>query len=211
MSPDDPTFADFDAMLSTMDTASGECWLKLEELRGKVDEGCDRGVIHLAQWRLLVIRIVEMQSRCRRGEVVSDVSVSTSVARKFNASILVIEDNGLTMDMMIFVLMAMGYRVIPALNGPVGLSIARAERPQLIFCDICMPELDGYGVVKALRADPDPSVSGIPVIAVTASLAEDQVALLLAAGFSAYLPKPLDLDQLNAALRQHLATAPGSV
>ncbi len=121
-----------------------------------------------------------------------------------NKSILVIEDNGLTMDMMILVLMSKGFRVIPALNGPAGLSIARAERPRLIFCDIQMPELDGYGIVEALKSDPEPSVSSIPIIAVTSLVGEQDRALLLAAGFSDYLAKPLDLDDLDTALQRHL-------
>ena len=68
--------------------------------------------------------------------------------------VLVIEDNAANMDLMIFVLNALGLIVIPALNGPAGLAIARAEIPDLIICDIQMPHLDGYAVLEALKLTP---------------------------------------------------------
>jgi len=117
-------------------------------------------------------------------------------------TILVIEDNEINMDMMIFVLNAMGLAVIPALNGPVGLAIAKSEIPNLIFCDIKMPHLDGYGVLDALRLDP--KSANIPIIAVTAIAIDEDGARLLAAGFDGYLSKPIEFDHLKGELRKFL-------
>ena len=117
-------------------------------------------------------------------------------------TILVIEDNDINMDLMIFVLNAMKLNVIPALNGPAGLAIALSERPDLIICDIQMPHLDGYAVLNALKSNPE--VSGIPVIAVTAMAMLGDGERLLAQGFDGYLSKPIEFDELKAELIEHL-------
>ncbi len=118
------------------------------------------------------------------------------------AAILVIEDNDINMDMMILVLNSLDHPVIPALNGPAGLAIARSQRPSLILCDIQMPELDGFALLNALRADPDPLVSGIPIVAVTALAEADAGKRLMDAGFDGYLGKPVDIDHLTRELRK---------
>lgn len=118
------------------------------------------------------------------------------------AAILVIDDNDINMDMMIIVLNSMDHPVIPALNGPAGLAIARSQRPSLILCDIQMPELDGFALLNALRADPDPLVSGIPVVAVTAMAETGGGKRLFDAGFDGYLGKPVDIDALTMELRK---------
>ncbi len=120
------------------------------------------------------------------------------------SSILVIEDNDINMDMMIFILNAMGHTVIPALNGPAGLVIAKSVKPDLVICDIQMPELDGYAVLAALKTDPDPSISTIPIIAITAMAMKGDEALLLKAGFDGYLSKPIEVDDLRQLLQKHL-------
>ncbi len=119
-----------------------------------------------------------------------------------SSSILLIEDNVLNMDYMIFALNALGLSVIPALNGPAGLAIAKTQKPCLILCDIVMAELDGYGVLAALRADP--AVRTIPVVAVTAMAMQGDRDRLLAAGFDGYLAKPVSLDDLKREVYQHL-------
>ena len=122
-------------------------------------------------------------------------------------TILVIEDNDINMDMMIFVLQALGIVVLPALNSPAGLAMARSERPCLIICDIQMPELDGYGVLQGVKSDP--AVAHIPIIALTALAMAGDGERLLAAGFDGYLSKPVDFDDLKSELRKHLPTFSG--
>jgi CheY-like chemotaxis protein len=116
--------------------------------------------------------------------------------------ILIIEDNEINMDLMIFVLNALGLSVIPALNGPAGLAIARSEIPDLIFCDIMMAHLDGHGVLAALKAES--SLEHIPVIAVTALAMAGDGARLIAQGFDGYLSKPIDFDELKQELTRQL-------
>jgi CheY-like chemotaxis protein len=119
-------------------------------------------------------------------------------------SILVIEDNDINMDMMIFLLKALGYEVLPALNGPAGLSMAMALRPKLIICDIQMPQLDGYAVLHALKTDPEPAISTIPIIAVTAMAMRGDEADLMKAGFDGYLSKPVEFNDLKILLQRYL-------
>jgi CheY-like chemotaxis protein len=117
-------------------------------------------------------------------------------------SILLIEDNEINMDMMIFVLNALGLAAIPALNGPAGLAIARSMLPDLIICDIQMPHLDGFGVLRALKSDP--AMCGIPIIAVTAMAMVGDGERLIAAGFDSYLGKPIEFDDLKLELMKYL-------
>ncbi|MEJ7747567.1 MAG: response regulator [Luteimonas sp.] len=124
-----------------------------------------------------------------------------------SASILLIEDNDINMDVMILILNGLGLEVIPALNGPAGLAIARSQRPDLILCDIAMPHLDGFGVLNAVKSDPD--TASIPVIAVTAMAADGDGARLLAAGFDSYLSKPVEIDDLKRELARYLPSWPG--
>ena len=67
--------------------------------------------------------------------------------------ILIIEDQAPMRRNVALMLQMEGYEVFTAENGRVGLEAARKERPDLILCDVMMPEMDGYGVVQSLRED----------------------------------------------------------
>ncbi len=88
-----------------------------------------------------------------------------------------------------------------ALPGP-GLELARSERPDLILLDIRLPDIDGYEVLRRLRADP--ATAAIPVVAVSADAMPADVQRGLQAGFDDYLTKPMDLQRLLATLRRLL-------
>ncbi|ATQ79229.1 two-component system response regulator (plasmid) [Massilia violaceinigra] len=116
--------------------------------------------------------------------------------------VLLIDDNEINMDLMIFVMNVWGFLVIPALNGPAGLAISKSEIPDLIICDIQMPHLDGFQIVQTLKSDPQ--YSSIPIIALTAMAMMGDKENLLAAGFDSYLSKPVEIDELKGALRKLL-------
>jgi CheY-like chemotaxis protein len=67
--------------------------------------------------------------------------------------ILVIQDEPETRRNLTTILRLEKFRSLPAENGRVGVELAKKEKPDLILCDVMMPELDGYGVLTALRAD----------------------------------------------------------
>jgi CheY-like chemotaxis protein len=89
-------------------------------------------------------------------------------------------------------------------SGSLGLDLARSHRPDLLLLDIHMPDLDGFQVLSRLRADP--ATRAIPVVAVTAQAMVDDVKRVMAAGFDAYLPKPLDLGSFDALIERMLKT-----
>ncbi|MCB1212549.1 MAG: response regulator, partial [Verrucomicrobiales bacterium] len=80
--------------------------------------------------------------------------------------ILIIEDQAPMRRNVALMLQLEGYEICTAENGRIGVEVAQKERPDLVLCDVMMPELDGYGVVKALREDP--SFATTPFIFLTA-------------------------------------------
>lgn len=115
-----------------------------------------------------------------------------------NSRVLVIEDNPTNLDLMVYALTAFGYTPVVAKRGEEGIDLARATFPALILCDVQMPGLDGYGVARRLKADPE--LRGIPLVAVTAYAMVGDREKLLAAGFDDYLAKPIEPSQLAAML-----------
>ena len=107
-----------------------------------------------------------------------------------SARILVIEDNPTNMELMRYLLQAFGHIALAASDGRQGLISARYEMPDLIICDIHLPKLDGFGVVRKLKDDPCTQI--VPVIAVTAQAMVGDRDKLLNAGFDGYICKPIE-------------------
>ncbi|UMR30950.1 response regulator [Massilia sp. MB5] len=82
------------------------------------------------------------------------------------ARVLIIEDNQANMDLLVYLLDAVGHQPLSAFDGEQGVALAHSERPDLIVCDLHLPKLDGHGVLQALRGHP--VTRGIPVIAASA-------------------------------------------
>ena len=110
------------------------------------------------------------------------------------ASILVIEDSGEIRENTAELLELAGYDVFTAVNGKDGLEQARKIQPDLILCDIMMPELDGYGVLRALENIPD--LSGTPFVFFTAKSEKNDFRAGMDLGADDYLTKPFTGDDL---------------
>ncbi len=82
------------------------------------------------------------------------------------SKVLVVEDNAANMTLVVFLLESVGHTVLSAMNAEVGLTMARAEKPDLILMDIQLPGMDGLEATGLLKADP--TTAQIPVIALTA-------------------------------------------
>ena len=93
-----------------------------------------------------------------------------------------------------------GVRLVSAPRPELGLDLARADRPDLILLDIQLPGIDGFEVLRRLRATE--ATRTIPVVAVSANAMRGDVERALAAGFDDYLTKPLDFEQLLAHVRR---------
>ena len=132
---------------------------------------------------------------------------------KVSARILIIEDNATNMELMVYLLTAFGYTPLSATDGLQCIATARETHPDLIICDVHLPRLDGYGVVRALKDDP--ALARIPVLAVTALAMVGDRERLLEAGFDGYIGKPIEPDTFVAELeaflpRQDSAPAPSA-
>jgi DNA-binding NarL/FixJ family response regulator len=103
--------------------------------------------------------------------------------------ILVIEDDSEMRRNIVLVLQLEQYQPIAAENGRVGVELAKREKPDLILCDVMMPELDGYGVLKALREDTNTTL--IPFIFLTAKGEKDDLRSGMNLGADDYLTKPI--------------------
>jgi DNA-binding response OmpR family regulator len=95
-----------------------------------------------------------------------------------------------------------GYQVVTASNGERALDLARSERPSLAVLDAMMPQLDGYGVVRALRADP--ALAETRVLMLSARAHADDVGRGLDAGADEYLAKPFRAERLLEVVRELL-------
>ena len=93
-----------------------------------------------------------------------------------------------------------GYNVIAVDNGEDGISTAVTKAPDFILCDIMMPHLNGYGVMKQIKNHP--SSANIPFIFVTASVEKREMELALSMGADGYVRKPFDEKDLFEAIEK---------
>ena len=111
--------------------------------------------------------------------------------------ILIIEDNLEVRENTEEILSLANYEVVTAANGKIGVDLAQREKPDLIICDIMMPELDGYGVLHILGKKEE--TARIPFIFLTAKTEKSDIRKGMALGADDYLTKPFDdTDLLNA-------------
>ncbi len=116
--------------------------------------------------------------------------------------ILVIEDEQLVRENILERLQAEDFDTISATNGLVGVQMARAHRPDLIICDVMMPELDGHGVLMALRQDPITATT--PFIFLTAKADKVDLRQGMELGADDYLTKPFTKAELLGAIAARL-------
>ena len=114
-----------------------------------------------------------------------------------NKKVLIIEDNFDIRENIVEILELAGYTVYAADNGKVGVDLAFKHLPDIILCDIMMPELDGYGVLYMLNKNPE--TSAIRFIFLTAKAERVDMRKGMEMGADDYLTKPFDdMELLNA-------------
>ncbi|MEM8831249.1 MAG: response regulator [Cyanobacteria bacterium P01_G01_bin.19] len=117
-------------------------------------------------------------------------------------TILIIEDEVQTKKVLLDSLKFEGFKAIAADNGKTGLHLAKQYLPNLIVCDIMMPEMDGYEVLSALRGHKD--TTAIPIIFLTAKVTMRDFRLGMDLGAEDYLTKPCTVDRLLTAIKVRL-------
>ena len=111
--------------------------------------------------------------------------------------VLIIDDDAATRDLLARFLERDGFTVATARDGREGLERARELRPRVILLDVTMPRMDGWSVLRTLRADPD--LGATPIIMVTVL---DEQNLAFSLGATDYLQKPIEWSQLKSAMER---------
>jgi DNA-binding NarL/FixJ family response regulator len=119
--------------------------------------------------------------------------------------ILVIEDDTKLRQHFMELLRLDGYEVLEARNGREGLERARRDPPDLVLCDITMPEMNGHRVLETLRAEP--RTANLPFVFLTGWSERDDIRTGMNLGADDYLTKPVVPDELLAAIRARLRRA----
>ncbi|MEO8158746.1 MAG: response regulator [Betaproteobacteria bacterium] len=114
------------------------------------------------------------------------------------ARILIIEDNPANLKLALLLLRNVGHQVLSATDAETGLTLARADQPDLILMDIQLPGMDGLAATALLKKDP--ATSAIPIIALTAMAMKEDREKTKVAGCDAYIAKPLRYQELYAAI-----------
>lgn len=115
------------------------------------------------------------------------------------AKILVIDDSGFARKMLVNILVSEGHSTIEAKDGQVGLALAESQSPNLILCDLIMPNVDGFEFIKSARKM---GVS-VPIWIVTSDVQTETKAEVLSLGADLLLNKPLSRETLVALLAQN--------
>ena len=119
--------------------------------------------------------------------------------------VLVIEDDRLTRDIILNLLLLREISAIAAADGRAGLQLAKEIIPDLILCDVRMPELSGYDVLAALRQDS--TTATIPLIFLTAETNQDAIERGQQLGANGYLNKPFTTAELLSAIAPYISKA----
>ncbi len=117
--------------------------------------------------------------------------------------ILIAEDEPSLRENLQWMLEMEGYQVAAACNGAAALTHAQKERPDLVLTDVMMPELDGYGLIRALREDP--RLATVPIIMLTAKADRVDVRSAMNLGADDYLTKPCRREELLETIEARLA------
>jgi CheY-like chemotaxis protein len=111
-------------------------------------------------------------------------------------TILIADDDAFSRELMRELLEASGHVILEAVNGRNAMDLIRRCVPDLVFLDLQMPLQDGFGVIRELRNDS--RFRTLKVVAVTASAMIGDRERAIAAGFDSYIPKPIDLCEVEA-------------
>jgi two-component system cell cycle response regulator DivK len=119
--------------------------------------------------------------------------------------VLIIEDNEKNMKLARDILQAKGFKTVEAVTGEEGVKLAKERKPDLVLMDIQLPGISGIEAFKQIRADA--KTNSIPVIALTASVTPTDRSQISAAGFDAFISKPISLKEFVDTVKRLLEGA----
>jgi two-component system cell cycle response regulator DivK len=119
--------------------------------------------------------------------------------------VLIVEDNEKNMKLARDVLQAKGYATLEAVTGEDGVRLAKEKKPDLVLMDIQLPGINGIEAFRQIRGDPN--TARIPVVALTASVTPTDRSQITAAGFDAFIGKPISLKEFVETVKRLVAGA----
>jgi two-component system CheB/CheR fusion protein len=170
----------------------------LVEMHGGTVEADSAGIGHGAKFWIRLPRVA--------APAAGDASPAGAGETQRPLRVLVIEDNRDAADMLRRLLQHNGYEATVAYSGDQGIEEAQKTRPQVVLCDIGLPQMDGYAVASALRSNP--VTAECILVAITGYGQDEDRKRALNAGFHHHLTKPVDPRGLVTLLRSMCAEAP---
>src|SRR6185503_2463286 len=128
-----------------------------------------------------------------------EAEVAPTPAAAASRLVLIIEDNPDGGDTLAEAMEISGHRAHVARDGRSGIALAREIRPDVIFCDIGLPDMDGFEVARAIRKEA--GLAGVRLIALTGYAQPEDLAHATEAGFDFHVAKPADLNKVYRLLR----------
>jgi CheY-like chemotaxis protein len=125
-----------------------------------------------------------------------------------STKILYVEDNPQNMRLIRKYLSTVGYDLLEAVDGSIGIEMAIREQPDLILMDIGLPDIDGVSATECLKSLPN--LSAIPIIALTADAFYYDREQMMRLGCDGYLAKPITRNELIQTIAQFLNTVPSA-
>ena len=118
------------------------------------------------------------------------------------ATVLIVEDETFTVELLSLVLKKAGHTILVANDGAVGVATALKAKPDLIIMDMSMPTMTGWEAIRKLKAAPETKT--IPVIALTSATTAEDRDEAYAAGCDAYESKPIDIGRLHERIKEFI-------
>jgi CheY-like chemotaxis protein len=150
-------------------------------------EGAGRGATFTVELPLAVDAVVP-------APVAADNTASDDLT---GVDVLLVEDDQTTRELLAEILTRKGATVRASASTEEALAAFHARTPDIILCDIAMPDRNGYDFVRTLRSLPPTGAAKVPVVAVTALAGDADRERILAAGFDEHIPKPIDTRRLS--------------
>jgi CheY-like chemotaxis protein len=167
--------------------AKGICELHGGSIKAK-SEGLGKGTVF------------EIRLPAVNGEVRQAKSSVPEKKTKRSLNVLLIEDNRDFAELLCSMLRQIGHDADVACSGPEGLQKAKAVRPDIIFCDIGLPDMNGYEVAELIRSDD--SIKGAYLIALSGYAAQQDIEYAAKSGFDRHIAKPVSIESLQKVLNQ---------
>lgn len=163
--------------------------------------GEGQGATFTVQLPLMAVRIEPCEAEPL---TIQEATALASEASLSNVSVLVVDDEADTRDLLTFVLERAGATVRSAASVHEALQVIQQSQPDVLISDVGMPEQDGYALIRQVRKGEPERIGTIPAIALTAYAREEDRKQLLKAGFQLYLSKPVEPTALVAAVASQI-------